>query len=127
FKADPLTIARLRKTVEKLFSGLQISQTNNIINGFNVLNEHELNIYHQLECFLHFVVTYPRIQNSSDHDKAQLLLELKFYLFAHTHQIEDNFKFQRQSQQKTYYTPPSSYTRWVRTTASDHLSSQYAF
>jgi hypothetical protein len=126
-KGDPLTIARLRKTVEKLFSGLTISRTSDIVNGFDALNEHELNIYRQLECFLHFAVTNPRIQNAGDHDKAQLLLELKFYLFAHTQQIEDNFKFQRQSRQKTYYSPPSSYARWVRTTASDHLSSQYAF
>ena len=98
-----------------------------IVNGFDALNECDQDIYRQLKDFLQFVMTYPRIQNASDHDKAQLQLELKLYLLAHTQQIEDNFKFQRQSQQKTYSTPPSSYIRWVRTTASDHLSSQYAF
>ena len=126
-KGDLLTIARLTSSIEKLFSGLNIRQPSKIVNGFDALTAHYHDFYRQLEYFMQFVVTYPRIQNASDHDKAQLELELKFYLLAHTHQSGDNLKFQLQSQQKTYITPPSSYMRWVRTTASDHLSAQYAF
>jgi len=126
-KADLLTIAQLRRSIKKLFSDLEIVRTRDIVNGLDAPNDHDRDVYRQLEDFLRFVVTYPQIQNASAHDKAQLQLELKFFLLAHTQQIEDNFKFQRQSQQKTYSTPPSSYMRWVRTTASDHLSARYAF
>jgi hypothetical protein len=56
-----------------------------------------------------------------------LKLELKAFLLAHTQQCEDSIKLRRQDYPKTYSTPPSSYMKWVRSTASDHLSSQYAF
>lgn len=125
-KGDLLTIIQLRRSIEKLFSDLKIAPTSDIAKCIDTLNE-RAHIYRQLEDFLRFVMTYPRIQKASDHDKAQLGLELKAYLLAHTQQTEDNLKFIRQSRQNTYSTPPSSYIRWVRTTASDRLGSQYAF
>jgi hypothetical protein len=128
-KGDMATIAQLRKNIEKMFQELNTGRprTRDLVNGFDVLPTYDQDIYYQLEDFLQFVVTYPRIQNASSNDKAQLELELKSYLLAHTQQCEDSIKLRRQDSQKSYASPPSSYLRWVRNTASDHLSSHYAF
>lgn len=126
-RGDLFTIAQLRRSIEKLFAGIRVSLSRDVVNGVESLPDYDQEIYHQLEDFLNFVVTYPRIQNASDNDKALLQLELKAYLLAHTQQCEDSIKLRRQKLQSTYSTPPSSYMRWVRNTASDHLSAQYAY
>lgn len=128
-RRDVFTIAQLRTNIEHLFSGsgLNISPTKNAVNGVKGLEYNDHDIYRQLESFLRFVVAYPRIQNASANDKAQLQLELKSYLLAHIQQCEDNIKLSCQIRQKMYDSPPSSYIRWVHSTASDHLSSNYAF
>ena len=127
-RGDMSTIALLRRNIEKLFSDLDTySSKGNSVNGFEELPTYDQDIYNQLSEFLNFVVSYPRIQSASPNDKAQLHLELKSYLLAHTQQCEDSIKLRRQGSQKICNAPPSSYMRWVRNTASDHLSSQYAF
>ena len=126
-QGDLFNIAQLRKSIERLFSGLRVSPSRDIVNGVDSLPDYDQEIYHQLEDFLNFVVTYPRIQNASDNDKSLLRLELKAYLLAHTQQCEDSIRLRRQKVQSTYSSPPSSYMRWVRNTAADHLSAQYAF
>jgi len=72
-------------------------------------------------------LTYPRIQNANGIDKSNLLHELKAYLLAQTQQCEDGIKIRRQNYAKVYSNPPSTYSRWVRNTGADYLSSQYAF
>lgn len=126
-RGDLYTIAQLRRSIDRLFIGLRKGLTRDVVTGVESLGEYDQDIYHQLEDFLRFVVSYPRIQNASANDQRQLQLELKAYLLAHTQQCEDSIKLRRQNWQKTYTTPPSGYLRWVRNTAADHLSSQYAF
>ena len=128
-RGDMSTIALLKRNIEKLFSDSTTSSSSakDAVNGFEDLPTYDQDIYSQLSEFLNFVVSYPRIQNASLNDKAQLQLELKTYLLAHTQQCEDSIKLRRQGAQKICNSPPSSYMRWVRNTASDHLSSTYAF
>jgi len=126
-RGDLSTIAQLRRSIERLFSGMQRKVSRDVVNGVESLGEFDQDIYHQLEDFLRFVMTYPRIQNASVNDKATLQLELKSYLLAQTQQCEDSIKLRRQNWQKTYASPPTTYMRWIRSTAADHLSSQYAF
>jgi hypothetical protein len=127
-RGDMSTIALLRRNIDTLFSDTTTpSSVKDTFNGYEDLPTYDQDIYNQLSEFLNFVVSYPRIQNASLNDKAQLQLELKCYLLAHTQQCEDSIKLRRQGSQKIYNAPPSSYMKWVRNTASDHLSSQYAF
>jgi hypothetical protein len=111
---DLATITHLRARIEELFR------------NDNTENESESD-GGQLQNYLQFVWRYPGIQNASDRDKAALQLQLSMLLLSHVQQCEDNIKLRSQSQQRSYYAPPSPYIRWVRTTASDHLSSQSAF
>jgi hypothetical protein len=126
-RGDLFTTAQLRKTIERLFAGMRAGLSRDVINGVESLGEVDRDIYYQLENFLHFIMSYPRIQQASANDKAQLQLELKAFLLAHTQQCEDSIKLRRQNWQKTYSTPPSTYMKWVRTTGADHLSSQFSF
>jgi hypothetical protein len=111
---DLSTINRLRGRIEDLFR------------NDNTENESDSD-GRQLQNYLRFVWTYPGIQNASDRDKAALQLQLSMLLLSHVQQCEDNIKLRSQIQQRFYDAPPSPYIRWVRTTASDHLSSQSAF
>jgi len=123
-RGDLSNIKLLRTNIEKLFSEPQSRRSES--NG-DQLPSYDQDIYYQLSDFLQFVMTYPRIRNASDKDKLHLERELRLYLLAHTQQCEDSIRLRRQSSQKVYETSPLSYIRWVRNTAADHLSSQYAF
>lgn len=126
-RGDLFTVAQLRRTIERLFIGLRNGLSRDAVNGVETLGELDREIYYQLKDIFQFVMTYPRIQNASANDKAQLQLELKSYLLAHTNQCEDSIKLRRGDGQKTYSTPPSTYMRWVRNTAADQMSSPYTF
>jgi hypothetical protein len=130
-RGDLFTIAQLRKNFNKLFAGFESGsvrpQSVGAMNGLEQSGEYDREIWHRLEGFLKYVLTYPRIQSASTNEKTILQLELKSYLLAHIQQCEDSIKLRRQKNQKVYATPPSSYLKWVRGIASDHLSSQYAY
>lgn len=123
-RGDLSSITQLRNNIEKLF--LEPKARPASING-DQLPSYDQDVYYQLSDFLQFVMTYPRIRNASESDKAHLERELRLYLLAHTQQCEDSIRLRRQRSQKVYETSPLSYIRWVRNTASDHLSSHYAF
>ena len=90
-------------------------------------NDSYKEIYARIAHFVNFVFTFPRIEHASENDKGQLRCEMKIYLLAHTTQCEDNVRLQAQDSAELFLTPRSSYLKWVRSTAADHLSSQYAF
>lgn len=84
-------------------------------------------IHARLAHFVNFVFTHPRIRLASENDKGQLRREMNIYLHAHLAQCEDNVRLQAQECAELFLTPRSSYLKWVRSIAADHLSSQYAF
>lgn len=84
-------------------------------------------VHQQLSTLLQFVLEFPRIQDAGKNEKAQLDTELKAYLLASVHQCEDNDRFRKQFSTDVYLSPASSYIKWVRTTAVEHGSWQYAF
>lgn len=126
-RGDLYSVAQLRRIIDKLFAGLQMEPNVALVNGIDIMGSFDREIYRQLEEFLRFAMTYPRVQSASPRDKEQLKLELRTYLLAHAQQCEDSMKLRRQRTQQSFISPPSSYFRWARNTASDHLSSAYAF
>jgi hypothetical protein len=152
-RGDLVVIGQLREAIEKLCSkqvGLSrtltrsntrtLTRTNTtatirspkpIVNGIaddaSSLEQFDGNLYSQLKEFINYVLTYPRIQNANNIDKSNLLHELKAYLLAQTQQCEDGIKIRRHNYAKVYSSAPSTYSRWVRNTGADYLSSQYAF
>lgn len=82
-------------------------------------------IHTRVAHFVNFVSTFPRIEGATENDKSQLRREMKMYLLAHISQCEDNVKLQ--AQDSVFLSPRSSYLKWMRSTAADHLSSQYTF
>ncbi|KAK7460601.1 hypothetical protein VKT23_009321 [Stygiomarasmius scandens] len=101
-----------------------LSATNGALDGHSSVYAE---IHSRLAHFVNFIFTYPRIVKASPNDKLQLKCEMQIYLNAHIDQCEDNVRLQAQESADLYLTPRSSYLKWVRTTASDHLSSQYSF
>lgn len=152
-RGDLAIIGQLREAIEKLCStqaGLSRTLTRSntrtltrmnttastrppqpIVNGIkddtSSLEQFDGNLYSQLKEFINYVLTYPRIQNAHNIDKSNLVHELKAYLLAQTQQCEDGIKIRRQNYAKVYSSAPSTYSRWVRNTGADYLSSQYAF
>jgi hypothetical protein len=130
-RGDLGVIAQLREALEKLCSKQRnVRTTRDLVNGETgqqSLSQSDQELYKQLKQFINYVLNYPRIQNASAIAKSNLLHELKAYLLAQMQQCEDGIKMRRQTFQKVYTNVPSTYSRWIRNTGADYLSSQYAF
>ena len=83
-RGDLFTIAQLRRSIERLFAGLRKGLTRDVVNGVESLGEFDQDIYHQLEDFLRFVVSYPRIQNASDKRQSTLTTRTQI-IFTRSH------------------------------------------
>lgn len=130
---DLTTMAQVRKNVESIFSQLHADPRANGVNGVDYvngkegLNEFDRMIHQQLDRYVRFIISIPRIQKASKIDRAHLELEIKALLLANVQQCEDNLRLQRQTSKKVHASPPSTFSKWVRTTASDHVTFQYVF
>ncbi|KAF7191955.1 Ent-kaur-16-ene synthase, partial [Pseudocercospora fuligena] len=74
-----------------------------------------------LSRFVEFFLGHPRIKNANLYDRRRLELEIKNFLHAQTQQMEDNTRFAGQENETRFLTD-MMYFQWVRTTASDHVS-----
>lgn len=130
---DLSTMARVRKSVEKIFSQLHVESKANSVNGVNGVNgvtphdDFDQMIYQQLDRYVRFVLSIPQIQKASKIDRAHLELETKALLLANVQQCEDNLRLKRQISTKVHSSPPSTYSKWVRSTAADHITFQHSF
>ena len=136
---DLTTTARVRKSIESIFSHLHIDPradgvngvdtVNGVdcVNGTEALNDFDRMIYQQLDQYVQFIVSIPRIQKASKIDRAHLVLETKALLLANVQQCEDNLRLKCQISTKVHSSPPSTYSKWVRTTAADHITFQHSF
>jgi hypothetical protein len=70
--------------------------------------------------FIDFVWTHPRIRKASHNDRQQLKSEMFKFLNAHIDQCNDHICLQTQE-------PADCFPRWDRSTAANHLGSQYSF
>ena len=137
-------LSSMRKIIDIMFDNLNKGMLpqalptvqNSLSNGKTITNgattHEEYNdsykeIHARIAHFVNFVFTFPQIEHASENDKGQLRCEMKIYLLAHITQCEDNVRLQAQDSADLFLTPRSSYLKWVRSTAADHLSSQYAF
>ena len=129
-RGDLMVIGKLRETIEQLCAKVRNRRAGrDLVDGVNEQssNQPDEDLYKQLKQFIKYVLNYPRIQNASSIEKSNLLHELKAYLLAQAQQCEDGIKLRRQNYQKTYTNASSTYSRWIRNTGADYLSSQYAF
>jgi hypothetical protein len=136
---DLTTMAQVRNTIESIFSQLHVEpradavngvdRVNGVdhINGIEAANDFGRMVHRQIDRYVQFIFSIPRIQKASKIDRAQLEFEIKALLLGNVQQCEDNFRLQRQISPKVHHSPPSSFSKWVRTTASDHVTFQYLF
>jgi hypothetical protein len=145
---DLITTARVRKSVDSIFSHLYLDPKANgvnrvdtvngvatanasdgvdCVNGMEPPNDVDRMIHRQVERYVRFIVSIPRIQKASKIDRSHLELEIKALLLANIQQCEDNYRLKHQISGKVYSSPPSSFSKWVRTTAADHVTFQYLF
>lgn len=93
----------------------------------DLLDANNTPIYQKLSAVLQFVLTHPNIQNASKSAKRQLEFDFIAYLQASIQQIQDNHRFTNQPTANVFLSPPSSYFKWVRTTAAQHGAWEYAY
>jgi hypothetical protein len=124
---DQATIRQAQKSIDQIMSQLNRNCKLPASNGIKSLHSYDQKIHQQLSGLLRYVLLFPGIQNASNNDKALLASEFKAYLVASLQQCEDNLRFKNQRDTRVYSSPPSTYIKWVRTTAVEHGSWQYAF
>jgi hypothetical protein len=124
---DLSTMARVRKSVEKIFSQLHTDPRANSVNGVKPHDDFDHMIFQQLDRYVRFVLSIPQIQKAGKLDKAHLVLETKALLMANVQQCEDNLRLKLQVSTKVHSSPPSTYSKWVRSTAADHITFQHSF
>jgi hypothetical protein len=123
---DLSTMARVRKSVEIIFSRLHADSKVNFVNGVTPQDFDQM-IYQQLHRYVRFILSIPQIQKASKIDRAHLELETKALLLANVQQCEDNLRLKCQISTKVHSSPPSTYNKWVRSTAADHITFQHSF
>jgi aphidicolan-16beta-ol synthase/syn-copalyl-diphosphate synthase len=90
-------------------------------------------VFDTLKEFTLFVLNHPEIQNAAIYDQRRLKQELQTFLLGHVKQAEDSQRFSSRSkpttneEQLTFANSPSSFLKWVRTTAAEHTSCPYSF
>lgn len=124
---DLSTMARVRKSVEMIFSQLHAGPKLNSVNGVTSRDDFDQMIYHQLDRYVRFILSIPQIQKASKMDRAHLELEFKTLLLANIQQCEDNLRLKHQISTKVHTSPPCTYSKWVRSTAADHVTFPYSF
>ena len=80
--------------------------------------------------FVHHILGHPKITMASVCDQTNLRRELQAFLLAHMVQIEDNYRFSRQTLPETtvpFLSPNGTYFSWVHTTSAEHTSCPYSF
>lgn len=125
--ADLSTMARIRKSVETIFSQLHADPKANFISGVQSQDDFDQIVYRQLDRYVRFILSLPQIQKASKIDRAHLELETKALLLANVQQCEDNLRLKRQFSTKVHSSPPSTYNKWVHSTAADHVTFQHSF
>jgi hypothetical protein len=124
---DFSTMARVRKSVETIFFKFHTDPKANLVNGVAHQDDFDQMIYRQLDRYVRFILSIPQIQKASKIDRTHLELEFKALLLANVQQCEDNLRLKRQVSTKVHSSPPSTYSKWVRFTAADHVTFQYSF
>ncbi|RMZ72785.1 gibberellin cluster-kaurensynthase [Pyrenophora seminiperda CCB06] len=81
-------------------------------------------VYIPIVKFAHYILAHPPILLASPHDRRGLIYEFRQFLHTQTQQMSDNaaFRAQQVSQAAQIFSTSTSYFNWVRTTASDHVS-----
>ena len=123
----PRAIKQLPKSIDAMFTQLSVDAHKEVLDGAERCDEDHKVIYQQLERFVHYVLSLPKVQNTSQNDKAQLEFELKTYLLANTQQLEDNFRLRNQQRKRVITSPPSSYIKWVHNTGTEHFGGYCVF
>lgn len=120
-------IKQLPKIIDAIFTQHRVHCHNGNLDWEETFNEYHGITYQQLAQFVDYVLSLPKVQNATTHNKTQLEFELKAYLLANTQQLADNFLLKNQDEQRVFTSPPCPYIKWVHNTGTEHFGGYYVF
>lgn len=119
------SLKQLPRSIETVFS--RVNSRHDILEGIQMLSHDDQLIYRQLAKFAQYILSFPKIQNASKNDQAQLKFELEAYILANAQQLEDHFRLRNQESRKVHASPPSPFIKWVHNTGTEHFGGFCAF